>query len=195
VVVCYINTRNQVADTFTKSHTADRFCILGDKLLVCSLPTNLREGVKDIKDITPGYLISNACSDMLKLVLCCDYPESHGCCYCNPYHYNCNVYIIIMIHTVWPLSQNHLFCIVFQFLPWSHGRDWCLLIATITSNYEWTQVQGCYFNMFSYYNKKSNLYPFRVVVLPSWQLCLITLSIILRSHLCGDTRHLYVFVL
>jgi hypothetical protein len=53
MVVRYINTRNQVADIFTKSHTADRFCILGDKLLVCFLPTNLKEGVKDIKDITP----------------------------------------------------------------------------------------------------------------------------------------------
>jgi len=52
VVVRYINTRNQVADIFTKGHTVDWFCILRDKLLVCSLPTNLREGVKDIKAIT-----------------------------------------------------------------------------------------------------------------------------------------------
>jgi hypothetical protein len=51
VVVRYINTCNQVADIFTKGHTADQFSILRDKLLICSLPTNLREGVKDIKDI------------------------------------------------------------------------------------------------------------------------------------------------
>ena len=53
VVVRYINTHNQVADIFTKGHTADRFCILHDKLWVCSLPINLKESVKDIKDITP----------------------------------------------------------------------------------------------------------------------------------------------
>jgi hypothetical protein len=53
VVVRYINTCNQVADIFTKGRTADRFCILRDKLLVCSLPTNLREGVKDINPVLP----------------------------------------------------------------------------------------------------------------------------------------------
>jgi hypothetical protein len=53
VVVRYINTCNQVADIFTKGHTADHFCILRDKLLVCSLPTNLREDVKDINPVLP----------------------------------------------------------------------------------------------------------------------------------------------
>ena len=58
IVVRFINTRNQVADIFTKGHTADRFRALCDKLLVCSLPNNLREGVKDDKDINP-YLPTN----------------------------------------------------------------------------------------------------------------------------------------
>jgi len=51
VVVRYINTHNQVADIFIKGHTADRFCILRDKLLVCSLPINLKESVKDITPV------------------------------------------------------------------------------------------------------------------------------------------------
>ena len=53
VVVRYINIRNQVADIFTKGYTVDRFCILRDKLLVYSLPTNLREGVKGMNLVLP----------------------------------------------------------------------------------------------------------------------------------------------
>jgi len=70
------------------------------------------QGYHSLAPYKPRYLISNAYSDMLKLVLYCDYPKNYGCCYCNAYHYNCNVCIIIMIHTVWLLSQSHLFCIL-----------------------------------------------------------------------------------
>lgn len=55
VVIRHINTANQVADIFTKGHTADCFCFLREKLLVCSLPASLREGVKD-KEVKPNLV-------------------------------------------------------------------------------------------------------------------------------------------
>ena len=62
---------------------------------------------------------------MLKLVLCCDYPES------------VMVVVIVMLITTTVMSiynyndthglaiesKPYFLDIVFQFLPWSHGRD------------------------------------------------------------------------
>ena len=80
---------------------------------VCSYPTNtLILFLWRISRISLPSSLQTRILDF-KCLLCCDYPESYGWCYCNAYHYNCNVYIIIMIHTVWLLSQNHLYCILY----------------------------------------------------------------------------------
>jgi hypothetical protein len=45
----YLSTLEQIADLFTKGHTANRFCYLRDKLRVVP-PLSLRGGVKEIQD-------------------------------------------------------------------------------------------------------------------------------------------------
>jgi len=46
IQLCYLSTIDQVADLFTKGLTAERFCLLHDKLLVVP-PISLQSGVKD----------------------------------------------------------------------------------------------------------------------------------------------------
>jgi len=47
-----IPQHDQIADVFTKSHTANRYCFLRDKLCVCLLPHSLRRGVRVLNSIT-----------------------------------------------------------------------------------------------------------------------------------------------
>jgi len=48
----HTSTQDQIADVFTKSHTANRFCFLRDNLCVCLLPHSLRGGVRVLNSIT-----------------------------------------------------------------------------------------------------------------------------------------------
>jgi hypothetical protein len=47
IILQHVPTSLQPANVFTKGHTADRFCLLRDKLSVLDLPANLRGNDKD----------------------------------------------------------------------------------------------------------------------------------------------------
>lgn len=49
IQIKYVSTLEQLADLFTKGHTAARFCMLRDKLRVLPPPVSLQEGVKLIQ--------------------------------------------------------------------------------------------------------------------------------------------------
>jgi len=49
IQIHYLSILEQIADLFTKGHTADRFCYLRTKLRVVP-PLNLRGGVKEEQD-------------------------------------------------------------------------------------------------------------------------------------------------
>jgi len=52
IQIQHTSTQNQIADVFTKSHTANRYCFLRDKLCVCFLPHSLRGDVRVLNSIT-----------------------------------------------------------------------------------------------------------------------------------------------
>jgi hypothetical protein len=52
IQIQHTSTQDQIADVFTKSHNANRFCFLRDNLCVCLLPHSLRGGVRVLNSIT-----------------------------------------------------------------------------------------------------------------------------------------------
>jgi len=59
IQIQYLSTLEQVADIFTKGHSADRFCYLRDKLRVVP-PLSLRGGVKDHAEITKHQVTASS---------------------------------------------------------------------------------------------------------------------------------------
>jgi hypothetical protein len=52
IQVQHTSTQDQIADVFTKGHTANQYCFLRDKLCVCLLPHSLKGDVRVLNSIT-----------------------------------------------------------------------------------------------------------------------------------------------